>query len=369
MIEPISEVNDASANSKNHNEVDATLVAMLQQEASCYSNRTFENRSSTSLPRLEEEDGITQATAATFQRSVAVLGDIFDLCRLQHRETLVIAASYLARFLSSTRATPPTTVPTTEQNLSLVALVCFYMAVKVHEPAAIPLRSVSDLYERFFPLSNGDVEVREDATSAASEEELTVHRLEQIELEICHVLHWRLHPPTPLGFARRLQPDDDDRLLQSVQVCLEQAFSANAWSYCHDFQASTLAEAARLVVGENKMKDNKQLSFLSKDTVELRRAMAFLRNRRPTSTDEITTLTTITPSTTTKTTRQNNKRCVSPLPPSPPPSSSSTKLHKRRRKHGSNPWTSNKVSLSSPMSSSLRSPRSALSVASDEQTS
>lgn len=290
---------------------DATLRAMLQQEASCYSAR---NCSSTAaiVKRLSTTNNTPSQPhhhhhhqQQDFCHAVRVLHDIFHLLSLQHHETLVIAASYLSRYTSSSLERPPTSA-----KLPLAALVCFYMAVKVHESAAIPLRSVGDLYVRFF---------------ASKDDAVTLARLEQLELNICQVLQWRLHPPTPLGFVRRLIAVSDgvDGVDNAAaKVVLEQGFSANPWAYCRQHQASTLAKAALVLTsGDDDRYDG-----------ELRRAVTFLRACRSSSStvrpiikQEMPLLSPPSPPlpTTTKTAtraskqqqhqRHANKRCVSPI--------------------------------------------------------
>ena len=384
-------------------------MAMLQQEASCYSVGIAPG----ATKRLSNKPQHQQ----DFNNAVRVLQDIFQLLSLQHHETLVIAASYLSRYYSSMEQQQHQRqgAVRTSTSLPLTALVCFYMAVKVHESAAIPLRSVCDLYQRFFAVHH----------SSDDDCVVTLARLEQLELDICRVLEWRLHPPIPLGFVRRLLVVDNNNnnndAAAAAKIVLEQAFFADAWAYGRQHQASTLAKAALAVTagGSNRRHDR-----------ELRRAVAFLRDCSSSSTvcpftnqpmplssplssattlsSSSTTTTTTTTSlppptpTTTSTTRTSkqeqqrfsNKRCVSPLLSlgcvGTVNDHENRRCHKRRRKEhdslvvgyctwsGIAPTTITPVSLwgKRPMSAfstpkttastlkrTLRSPRSALSMA------
>jgi len=78
-------------------------------------------------------------------RCVITLNQIFHLLRLEHSETLMMATQYLTHYFYhlSINASPSHQLPP-------LALMCFYMAVKVHESAVIPLSRLTELYQRFF---------------------------------------------------------------------------------------------------------------------------------------------------------------------------------------------------------------------------
>lgn len=374
MIRPLPRQGIHREARKDTQVVDATLLAMLQQEASFYSagQPSSPQTQSTRLVNRPLPSSTTMATTtrSAIQRAVTVLEDIFVLGRLQHRDTLVIATDYLTRYLDA-----PSKQDTNISQVPLIALVCFYMAVKIHEPAAVPLRSIATLYGRFFP----------DNTSCDDTPPLllTVTRLEQIELDILFVLQWRLHPPTPMDFARRLLTTAASSAADNrAQGCLEQAFSADPVRFCRDYQASTLAVAALRLAGA------KRTSFLitsstSMSSKDVRRAMTFVRSSSRSlitvdaTVDENTTptFTSFTPPTTMSSSNgkimmahstSGHKRCVSPTTStmsSPSycsilPQQPSTKRRRRNsntlKRNSNSNWTSSSESLVS-----LRSPRSA----------
>ena len=105
----------------------STLEAMLRQE-----KRYFQSCSKHA-----------PTTAKLIKQAVAGLENILDLCQIKDRETLVMATTYLDRYLM---CHPPQTSST---GIHRVALICFYMAVKIHQTAALPIKSLDDLYQRF----------------------------------------------------------------------------------------------------------------------------------------------------------------------------------------------------------------------------
>lgn len=191
-----------------------TLDVMLRQETD-YNNI---------VNTTADLDVNSHLAAATVNQMVARLEKIEDLCRLRHRETIVIATNYLVRYLHSTSQ---------EEDLSRVALICFYMACKINEPAALPLRTLTDLFQRFFLL-------QDDTTTACG--------WEPLELKVCSALGWRLHPPTAMGFCDPfLGLKEPKKLRKRAQACLDTAFRANPWAFSTQHKSSSLAMAALLL--------------------------------------------------------------------------------------------------------------------------
>lgn len=186
------------------------IEAMLRQE-SRYFNDSHTNEN--------------HAHLASMKQAVAALERIHDLCQLKDRETLVMATSYLHRYLL---LTPTTTLP---YSLFPVALVCFYMAVKIHHTVALPMKSLTDLYQRFFAFADDDA---------------ALLCWEHVELHVCQTLQWRLHPPMPLAFLNLQCPSR--RLRKRVQACLEAAFTTDPCAFVGRYKASSLVQAALVVV-------------------------------------------------------------------------------------------------------------------------
>ena len=114
------------------------------------------------------------------------------------------------------------------------------MAVKIHQTIALPMKSLTDLYQRFFA---GHAE---DDTDHDVDVDIVIP-WEQVELVVCKTLEWRLHPPMPMAFASLLGLSRRQR--RRVQSCLEAAFVMNPCDFVGRYKASTLAQAALVVVG------------------------------------------------------------------------------------------------------------------------
>lgn len=200
-----------------------TLQAMKRQEETFYKE-----------PFSEEDYDLPVETLQVMEDAMSAMAAIFDLCRLQHRDTLVYAMSYLCHSFPQLSQDP--------MNLPLTALVCFYLAVKLHEPAAIPLKSLPHLYQRFFVnVGSGDVRSVSEADAL------------QCELKICKALQWRLHAPMATQFVmqlllpRRYHQEEEEAL-----VLLERAFEQDPISFVRRYRPSTLALAAVYLTNEEE---------------------------------------------------------------------------------------------------------------------
>jgi len=98
-----------------------------------------------------------------------------------------------------------------------LALMCFYMAVKVHESAVIPLSRLTELYQRFFFAQ--DKNNIHDVAGMNKQ-----GHWEKLELDVCHVLNWRLHPPTALKKQQQEQSSESVLISKQIQTVLEHAF-------------------------------------------------------------------------------------------------------------------------------------------------
>lgn len=85
--------------------------------------------------------------------------------------------SYVDRYMSRCTNDPPTS----KQDVELLALTCFYLAVKLHQ--AGPVLSARQMAV----MSGGTYGITEIST---------------MEKKILFVLNWRLHPPCPTNFLR-----------------------------------------------------------------------------------------------------------------------------------------------------------------------
>lgn len=308
-----------------------TLDAMLQQQSVYHPTtvNTINNR------------------AALVNQMVAALENIQELCRLRHRETLVIATSYLVRYINTIH-TPPREQ---QQDWGRVALVCLYMACKIHEPAALPLRSLTDLYQRF--LLQKEPQTPQETSSFSS--------WEQLELNVCSALRWRLHPPMAMAFCDQFLSTtlkEPKKLRKRAQACLEATFRADPCAFVQDHKASSLAMAALLRA--QRPTDTCQFDFdefRATTGTELTLSLAFLQRSSSLST---------TPSSS----KKQRKRCVSP-----PSAAAFSEEHQRPRKRSKHTTTTLSPCLISTRSTCIQpptpprcllwtgSPRSALSMA------
>lgn len=264
---PLTMTRDTSSISRS-----PTMDAMLRQEA-VYFHRP----------------GVTNNNSNIIDQLLPCLENIREVCRLRHHDTLVIATSYLSRYLQSNT----TTTTNTTHSMSRVALVCLYMACKIHEPAALPLRTLSDLHQRFFPQATFE----------------TTASWEQLELKVCEALAWRLNPPMASGFvdqllllqAQKVEEQGLRQLRRKAMACLETVFQAQPRNYVEQHKASDLAKAALVLGGVNYFDDDADP-----------KALAFLKEwRRDTPRVNNTPSTYVSPPV-------SKKRCVTPTPPSEP---------------------------------------------------
>lgn len=159
----------------------STITAMRQQENSGYTVNSFLQDD----PAVSVPAGPLNVDADSRSKMVNWCYQITDYCKFQ-RETVEIAINYLDRFVVSPEGSKAKQDP---QMYQLAAMTCLYMAVKIHEPQAMDLQTVSRL-------SRGTYSPDE---------------IKNMESCILFSLQWKLNPPTALSFARQfadLIPDD-----------------------------------------------------------------------------------------------------------------------------------------------------------------
>mmetsp|Transcript_42808 Transcript_42808/g.64424 ORF Transcript_42808/g.64424 Transcript_42808/m.64424 type:complete len:335 (+) Transcript_42808:62-1066(+) len=110
------------------------------------------------------------------QKMVTWFQQIVDHCGFD-RESVLIATSYLDRFLMTKSGVPALHNKNTFQ---LVAMTCLYIAIKLFEPEVINPAIVSFLSENLY-----------------SEKQIT-----EMEMVILSALQWRVQPPTAVAFVR-----------------------------------------------------------------------------------------------------------------------------------------------------------------------
>ena len=242
---------------------DETLQAMLRQEAlyDCSRTRTY-----TCNQYLDDDDEnhqnrglvVVPPTAAPFSRCVQSMMKVFQLCQLKHLETVVYAATYLHRCLPHSHSHREDT--TTTSSSSLWALVCLYVAIKIHEPAALPLKTLPDLYQRFFC----------DPKKKKKKQQHQFFSLEDFkacELQVYRTLDWKLYPPTATDFVRQLL-NGYGCSQSAVVLLLERAFQQEPRAYVQDHRPSILAMAALCLQGTCKNTNTTTGSISHCDTMD-----------------------------------------------------------------------------------------------------
>lgn len=168
-----------------------TIAAMLCQEISYRP------------PSIDEDPTSERFSSAGIDSRGRMLSFFYNLMERidSHRETAEVAISYLDRFLAS----PLGAQALRNKKLFQVAsTTCLYVAVKIHELAAITPTLLADLSHGIF----------------------TAKEVEEMELILMHTLKWRMNPPTSLAFVEQyleLVPLSEDMKRAAYDMARHQA--------------------------------------------------------------------------------------------------------------------------------------------------
>lgn len=124
---------------------------------------------------------------------IDVFDEVYAVCQLQNRETVAVAVSYMDRFM--------TTSSRRFVNTQLVAMTCFYLAVKLYEPTVIPPSILCELFQKLLACEEDDEDIEDDASI---ETVASAEAIESMELQLMQTLNWNLNPPTAIMFVRQL---------------------------------------------------------------------------------------------------------------------------------------------------------------------
>eukprot|EP00585_Thalassiosira_rotula_P003834 CAMPEP_0196159844 /NCGR_PEP_ID=MMETSP0910-20130528/46526_1 /TAXON_ID=49265 /ORGANISM="Thalassiosira rotula, Strain GSO102" /LENGTH=239 /DNA_ID=CAMNT_0041424769 /DNA_START=475 /DNA_END=1194 /DNA_ORIENTATION=- len=171
-------------------------MAELRQSPSSIANLNNAAKiSSTSIP--EARSGVCARWREKIVEWKYQVVDRFDL----DRELVSISTFYLDRYLSMKYVD--------EELFQLVAMASIYLAIKIHSPQKVTIRSIAS--------TGNDL--------------ITTRHIEAMELSIMKSLDWRLHPPTTVAFLENyfplLEKEDDEmtdclefsRFLSELSVC------------------------------------------------------------------------------------------------------------------------------------------------------
>jgi len=138
--------------------------------------------------------------------------DRFDI----EREVVFYSTYYLDQYLSVCYVD--------EKLFQLVAMTCFYLAIKLHSPKKLGIQCIASM---------GRGVIHEDHIAA-------------MELSIMQNLDWYLHPPTPLAFIRNIFPliSDKHEAQEFCQFLSELSVCAYPFVYT---KPSSIAIAAILI--------------------------------------------------------------------------------------------------------------------------
>ena len=160
----------------------ASLQGMLKRQRTVY-NCSNSSSSTTNTEYL-----------AVRRSLIDVFDEVYAVCQLQNRETVAVAVSYMDRFMVTTK---------TQRfvNTEIVAMTCFYVAVKLYEPTVIPPAILCELFQKLLAYDEDDEDSEDDASTTTV---ASVEVIESMELKLMEALQWNLNPPTAIMFVRQL---------------------------------------------------------------------------------------------------------------------------------------------------------------------
>jgi len=160
-----------------NDDIMSTIAAMLRQEETSYQKSDYlyqqyepEHHHHSNLPLSINANCRHQMATWCYQ--------VIDFCKFD-REIVEIAMSCLDRFMTTPAAATAKADP---KEFQLTTMTCLYTAIKVHAPASLSLKLVSDLSRGVYSES----------------------QIQAKEAEILTALRWRVNPPTALAFVRKL---------------------------------------------------------------------------------------------------------------------------------------------------------------------
>lgn len=147
-----------------NNLIDDTLAAMKRQDKAVYATKEG----------IYDEEGL-DINGKIRCMMVDWYFRIADFCKYD-RDTVAIAVNHLDRCV----ARQPH-ILNDARKFQLVAVTCFYTAIKIHEPEIMPPQIMASLGKGIYSIAE----------------------IEEMELEILKTLEWRVNPPTPMSFATK----------------------------------------------------------------------------------------------------------------------------------------------------------------------
>ena len=181
---------------------------------------------------------------------------VVDFFPCMNRETVAYAMSYLDRFLQTQQGAE---ARRQRKVFQLASISCLYVAVKLHEHAAVSPTFLEKL----------------------SHAEYSVNDVEQMELRILQALKWRLSTPTALAFLRQY-------LAIIPSIMLKQSLSEDVFLLAKyqtevaltDYKyvtvnASTVAYCALLNALDMFHVDNSQIAWFVSEAAHIERGSAY----------------------------------------------------------------------------------------------
>ena len=180
---------------------------------------------------------------------IDVFDEVFTVCQLQNRETVAVAVSYMDRFMMAS----------TQRfvNTQLIAMTCFYLAVKLYEPTVIPPTILCELFQRILACEeeDDDEDIDDDSSTATV---ASAEAIESMELQLMQALKWNLNPPTAIMFVRQLLcclPNGHLSQWKQTAASIAQKYLEMILKSeeCMTFDASTQAVAALFCAVEQEL--------------------------------------------------------------------------------------------------------------------
>jgi len=193
--------NDYSKSNIDIEQTFATIQAMKSQEESGYRAESILTTAAAAAAAASmSPDSSSSPSSSSINvndcryKMVDWCYKVSDFCKFD-RETVVIAASYLDRFLMRRHVHD-------RKMFQLLAMTCLYTAVKIHEPEAMPPSLLASLSKGCY--TTGDI-VR-------------------MERQLLQTIEWKLNPPTPQSFVRTFIdlleiPDQQKQHIVQITKC------------------------------------------------------------------------------------------------------------------------------------------------------
>uniref|UniRef100_A0A7S4QQU5 Cyclin-like domain-containing protein n=1 Tax=Ditylum brightwellii TaxID=49249 RepID=A0A7S4QQU5_9STRA len=197
-------------------EIISQLEAMRRQESGAYACRDYFSQQRSESTECDfgmmkpmrtrwQQQQSTPLCPASRRKMIEWCYQIVDQCGFD-RESVVIAISYLDRFLMTQSGVPALH---NNKTFQLVTMTCLYIAIKLFEPEVIDPSIVSHISRGLY----------------------TEQDIVDMEMVILSALQWRVQPPTAIAFVRHflalvdLEERTKSQIVDASRIQIEKAVS------------------------------------------------------------------------------------------------------------------------------------------------